>query len=307
MNLNRLKVFSAIVQAGSFSRAAALLSVAQPILSRQIRSLEEEVGAQLLYRNGRGVTLTAAGLIFQKHAQSIVDIMVEARSELNQLSEAPTGEVILGLPPTVGGLITAPLVKRFKESYPSVSLTIVEGFSGFVLEWLANGRLDVAVLYNTTHTKAMSVDKLLDEQLVLVGGRESKFAPDKKTVPGSEIVALPLVLPTRVHGLRILVESAFRSASIVPTIAVELDSLHSTLDLVRDGLGYTILSYASIHQRVIAGELKYWKLFNPEISRALVLATSTSRTNSPLSRALATMVRQHIKELAAAGQWSPSH
>jgi LysR family nitrogen assimilation transcriptional regulator len=306
MNLKLLKVFLTIANAGSFSRAAAVLSVAQPILSRQIRTLEEELGTQLLYRNGRGITLTQAGMVFQKHAQTIVDTMAEATGELSQLHETPTGEVILGLPPTVGGVLTVPLVKRFKQAFPNVSLAVVEGFSGFVLEWLANGRLDVAVLYNTPHTKFMSVDTLLDEQLVLVGRADSDFATDRTMVTGEDIKALPLILPTRMHGLRILVEAAFSGAHISPTIAVELDSLHSTIDLVKKGVGYTILSYAAIYEHVKAGELRYWTLTRPTISRTLVLATSTSRAVTPVSRALATMVRQHIKELAATGQWSPT-
>ena len=305
MNLKLLKVFLTIASSGSFSRAATVLSVAQPILSRQIRTLEDELGTQLLYRTGRGITLTQAGQVFQKHAQRIVDTMAEASGELSHLHETPTGEVILGLPPTVGAVLTAPLVKRFKQAYPNVSLAVVEGFSGFVLEWLANGRLDVAVLYNTTHTKFMSLDKLLDDELVLVGRADSDFGDGATTVDCADIKDLPMILPTRMHGLRILVEAAFANAQVTPAIAVELDSLHSTIDLVKRGVGYTILSYASIYEHVQAGHLRYWKLSRPTISRTLVLATSTGRAVTPVSRALATMVRQHIKELAASGQWNP--
>lgn len=306
MDLKLLKIFLTVAKSGSFSKAAANLAIAQPILSRQIRALESELGIELFYRNGRGVVLTEAGRLFEGHAQTVVDSLAEARSKLDAMRESPSGEVVIGLPPTVGNVLTAPLVKAFRAEFPQVSLGVVEGFSGFVLEWLASGRLDVAVLYSTSPTTSLATDALDDEQLLLFGhAGDSENLGQGTAITGERIAKLPLILPSRLHGLRILVDNEFLHRDLPVRIDYEIDSLPSILDLVEAGMGYTILPYAPMHKLVAGGRVRYWPFVDPVITRRLVLATSSSRISTTVTRRLASMVRQLVSSLRRDGKLSP--
>src|SRR5262245_32861818 len=147
MDLKQLEYFVHVAEMGSFTRAALFLQVAQPALSRQVRSLEVELRQPLLDRNGRGVTLTEAGKRLLAHARGILQQVQRARDDLEDQRGAATGRLAVALPPSVGRALTGPLVKAFRDELPRASLSIVEGLSNYALEWLVLGRVDCAVVY----------------------------------------------------------------------------------------------------------------------------------------------------------------
>ncbi len=296
MELRHLKAFLAVSDAGSFSRASIALSIAQPILSRQIKVLEEELGVDLFYRNGRGVVLTEAGRLLLAHAEVAVKTVSRATDELRMLGKVPSGNLAIGVPPTVGTILTLPFVRRFRASFPRVSLRIVEGFSGFILEWLSLGRLDVAVIYDTAKVSTLLTEPLYNEELFLIGPA-SPPAPFQENVKidGAALVKLPLVLPSGRHGLRKLVDDALTRHDLVARVDVEADSLSSILGLVEDKVGYTILPFAPVHSLVAAGRLRLWRIEKPTMSRQLLLATSTSRPATAATRAAVDILREKVR------------
>lgn len=307
MELRHLKVLLAVAEAGSISKAAAMLSVAQPMLSRQIKALEAEVGTELFLRNGRGVVLTEAGRLLATRAEFAVNTIDRAADELRALQEVPTGQVVIGVPPTVGTVLTLPLVREFRAEFPKVALRVVEGFSGYVLEWLSVGRVDVAVIYDAPKSSTLLTEHLHDEEIYLIGSAKPypDDLPDGAVLNGSSVSRLPLILPSPRHGLRILLDNIFARHRLVPWVDVEADSLPSILALVEDGIGYTVLPYAPVHHLLEAGRMRHWRIEKPSISRRLVLATSTSRTTTPATRALTKMVREQVRTLVKSGRWSP--
>jgi DNA-binding transcriptional LysR family regulator len=171
MDLKQLEYFVHVAEMGSFTRAAAFLQVAQPALSRQVRTLEVELRQPLLDRNGRGVTLTEAGKRLLAHARGILQQVQRARDDLEDQRGAATGRLAIALPPSVSRTLTAPLVKAFREQLPRANLSVVEGLSTYALEWLVIGRVDCAVVYNVTPSPAIDLQPLLDEPLYLVSAR----------------------------------------------------------------------------------------------------------------------------------------
>jgi LysR family transcriptional regulator, nitrogen assimilation regulatory protein len=305
MDFKQLGYFLSVAEYGSFSKAAVVLGVAQPVLSRQIRALEEEVGIELLYRNGRGIVLTEAGRVMQTHAKDITRTVALATSEVTALKSEPTGKLVLGVPPTVGSVLTVPLVQQFRAEMPKVSLKVIEGLSGHVLEWLSTGRIDVAVLYNAPKTSTLLTEPLIEEDLFLIGPARGKNQPEGREVTASALADLPLTLPGHPHGLRELVESALAKAGITPNVVWEIDAHTSMLQLAEDGVAYTILPYAAVHPYTVSGRLRVWEIVEPRISRQLVLATSTQRPVTQTTRALARLVRTQIRDLVAKGVWKP--
>lgn len=306
MELKQLEYFIAIAETGAFSRAAVRLSVGQPILSRQIRALEEELGTQLYYRTGRGIVLTDAGKVLEQHARGVLETTAGAKRAIDALGNAPTGKVTIGMPPSVGAVLTAPIVRQFRSEFPRVTLGVMEGFSGHVLEWLMTGRIDVAVLYNAPRVSTLVADDLVTDELFLLGPTSDPADVGGQAIAGARLAQVPLILPSRPHGLRVLVDDFLAKSGLTPNVQVEIDAMASTLNLVENGIGYTILSYSCVHPLIEAGRIRKWSIVEPVMTRTLVVATSTQRPVTKAARALVGFVRRQIDSIVAEGRWNPT-
>src|SRR5829696_5101685 len=168
MDLKQLEYFVRVAELGSFTRAAIALDVAQPALSRQVRLLEVELRQNLLTRNGRGASPTEAGQLLLQHGRGILHQVERAREELGRVRGALAGRVAVGLPPSVAKVLAVPLIRAFRQRMPDASVSISEGLSAGMHESLTNGRLDIALLYNTSPSPDLELTPLLEENLFLV-------------------------------------------------------------------------------------------------------------------------------------------
>ncbi len=305
-DLRQLQLFNAVAEFGSFSRAAVALSVSQSVISRQIKALEEELGVSLLYRNGRGIVLTEAGKLLENYASAILEQASRATTELAALRSNPRGTIVIGMPPSVGVVLTPPLVRNFRTAFPQISMRLVEGFSGHLLEWLVMGKIDVAVLYNAPRMNNLLAEPLLRDELFLLGAKDDPCALGEGPIEASMLAELPMILPARPHGLRLLLDQVLGAAGIEPRIDLEVEAMPSTLRLVESGIGYTILSYSSVHHLVAEGRIAYWRIRNPSIERELLLATSSQRPTTIAIHALTAQIREEVKTLRKLGVWEPA-
>jgi DNA-binding transcriptional LysR family regulator len=205
MDLRQLTTFVQVADLGSLSKAAERLRIAQPALSRQIRLLKEELKVALFSRHGRGMALTPAGELLRGRASVILRQVEEARADLMEEAGAVRGRVVFGMPPTVGDILATRLIERFLALYPEVTLRVVTAFSGYLLEWLQSGGVDIAVVYSTERVANIRISPLLEENLRFVSAEEAGNAADRP-VRFAEVAARRLVLPGPQHGLRALVE-----------------------------------------------------------------------------------------------------
>ena len=253
MDIKKLKAFAMVAEFGSFSRAAAVVGVVQPMLSRQVRSLEEELGVQLVHRNGRGIVLTEAGSLLNEYAKGILATLARAESEVGALRASPRGNVVIGMPPSMGSVLTVPLIQRFRSEHPSINMRVIEGFSGYLLEWLLTGKIDVAVLYNAPRTKSLLSEPLLEEELFLIGAANDPSALPPGPIKAKRLAELPLILPSRPHGLRLLIDQVLSGAGISANVELEVDALPATIKLAEKRVGYTIHSYSLAHDLIAGG------------------------------------------------------
>ena len=291
MELKQLSYFVAVAEAGSFSKAAVVLSVAQPILSRQIKLLETELGVELLYRNGRGIVLSEAGKILDSYARSTLDTVDRARTEITALRAKPQGRVVIAMPPSIGWVLTGPLVRRCREAFPDITLHVVEGFSGHVAEWLSTGRVDVGIVYNASRRASLNTEPLFADDLVVLGPAGNPAGLEGATVPARRLADIPLILPARPHGLRVLIDQVLAQLDLTARVEFEVDAMPSTLGLVEEGVGYTVLSETAAAQRIAAGRIRAWTIVDPVITRQLILATSTQRPMSVATRLVTRLIR----------------
>ena len=287
MDLKQLQYFVQVAELGSFTRAASVLRVAQPALSRQVRSLEVELRQGLFDRNGRGVTLTPAGTRLLAHGRGILQQVERARLDLEDQRGAASGLLSIGLPPSVSRTLTGPLVEAFRERFPRATLSVVEGLSTYTLEWLSQGRIDCAVVYNATPAAAINLLLVLQEPLYLVSAR----APRAKTPlrgPAVSLAALAgkeLVIPSRPHAIRMRLETVMAEAGCKPRVGLEIESVPAMLDLVQRHALHAVLSLNAVRasgqeqlfvvQPISLGPRK-------QLATSLWLATSALRPRGPL-------------------------
>lgn len=293
MNLRRLELLMQVADFDSFSKAATVLGLAQPALGRQIQKLEEECGVRLFYRNGRGVSLTLEGQALLERARPLVRQLAAIPSELQSERDSPRGLVTVGLTPTVCNLFGLDLIAATREKYPQLQVNIVSGYSGYVHEWLVDGRLDMAVLHDARRSSTITVDPLAAAELFLIlpAANAGFAAPQGATL--AEIAKIPLVLPTRNHGLRRTLEYAAGDAGESLTVAFEVDTLELLKKMVVSGMAGTILAKPAVLDELAAGTLMARKIAAPGLQTRLVLATAVRR---PITRAIR-LVEQQIKGL----------
>lgn len=306
MELKQLRIFLCVAAAGSFSRAAISLSTTQPVVTRHIRALEKTLGTPLFYRNGRGAVLTEPGKLLHASALDILGKVSLIESDLETFRVRPSIKLSIGVPPSVGTVLTVPLIARLRSEFSHVSLKVVEAFSGHVLEWLANGRLDIAVLYGDPKHPSLLAEPLMEDELFLLGPHEDPHGIGDGPVETARLAELPMILPSRPHGLRTLIETAMMSQHLSPRVELEMEAMSSAISLVERGLGYTVLPYASVHQLAETGRIKVWPLEKPSLKRMLTLATSTQSPSTEITKVLLKLVRDEVHRVVATGPWRPS-
>jgi LysR family nitrogen assimilation transcriptional regulator len=306
MELKQLRIFLCVAAAGSFSRAAISLSTTQPVVTRHIRALERTLGTPLFYRNGRGAVLTEPGKLLHASALEIVGRVSLIEGDLASYRLRPSIKLSIGVPPSVGTVLTVPLVAKLRAEFPNVSLKVVEAFSGHVLEWLANGRIDIAVLYGDPKHPSVLAEPLMEDELFLLGPSDDPLAMGDGPVDTARLAELPMILPSRPHGLRMLIDSALMSQHLNARVELEMEAMSSALSLVERGVGYTVLPYASVHQLVESGRISAWPLRKPSLKRTLTIATSTQSPATDITRALLKLVREEVQSVIASGPWRPA-
>ena len=279
MDLKQLEYFVRVAELGSFTRASIALNVAQPALSRQVRLLEVELRQSLLARNGRGATPTEAGKLLLAHGRGILHQIERALEELGRVRGSLAGRVAIGLPPTLARVLTVPLTRAFRRELPDAQLSISEGLSAVMQEWLLNGRLDIAVLYNAQPAAGTEMVPLLDEDLLLVQARPPGLAeePPPQPIALKEVARLPLVIPSRPNAIRMHVEAEMAGIGCRPLIALEIDGVSAILDLVADGAGCALLSRNAVSSSIKPSAFTMRPICQPPLRTRLSLVTSSLR------------------------------
>ena len=303
MDLKQLQSFVAVAEQASFTRAAQVLGLAQPALSRHIRSLEVELRQTLLMRNGRGAVTTDAGKLLLEHARGILHQVARAHEDLDQLRGGMSGRVALGLPPSVARVLTVPLTRAFRAELPQAQLSIREGLSADLAESLLNGRLDIAVLYNAQATEGLQRQSLIDEELVLVQARPPGLAEEPPPPPlvWHELADVALVTPSRPNAIRMHLEAEMARHDCQPKVTLEIDGVSAILDLVADGVGNALLSRQAVARSTKPSAYQLRQIGSPPFTIALSLVSSNRRATTPTQQHTAAlvghMVRTHLGRL----------
>jgi LysR family nitrogen assimilation transcriptional regulator len=184
--------------------------------------------------------------------------------------------------------MTAPAVREFRRRFPRASLSIVEGLSSYIHEWLQVGRIDVGLLYNPASSPAIDSRPLFEEPLYLVTRRQRGAVP--RALPLRELPRYPLIIPSRPNALRRLVETRLAALGLKAQVAMEIDAVSAILELVAEGHGHAVLSPRALDGADVARRLMSRPIVRPRLASTLAIATSAQRPSTPLQQATVTLI-----------------
>jgi len=302
MDFRQIRTFRSVAELGSLSKAADKLRIAQPALSRQIKLLEHELRTELFTRSGRGMVLTEAGRILLSRTAGIVRQIDQIRDDIQSAAGAPSGRVVLGLVPTVSCVLSTRLAQRTVETYPGISLCIVESYSGHLIEWLHRGEMDLAIIYGPSADLHLDLQSLGRDQIAAVGPRGSGLAR-KKEVGVDWLLRQKLVLPSHSHGLRALIERAAAKKKLRLDVQLEADSFRVLTSLVEAGLGYTLLPPSSVRGEIRERRLEIATLSGQAPLRELLIASPLDHPDSTATSVITALLRSETSACRDEGLW----
>ena len=301
MNLTYLMHFIQIVEWGNISKAAAFLNIAQPALSRQMKSLEASLGTKLLRRQSWGVEPTEDGKLLLEHARRIQKELIAAKESVQSNKDNPAGTVYLGVPSLYALSLVPPLMHRMRALYPNISVHVVEAFSGTVYEWLINGRLDMAILYKSNEHNPAVTTPFIDDNMVALGTSET--LGEKPEITVKELAHKRLITAWRPHIHRLTLDAAFVAAGVPFEPLIEIDSLPCMIEMAHRGEGIVIFPTSCVTRELEDGRLKAVPL-RPNIKLSTVLCHTPNRQPTRAVTILTKTLQMLAAELAKKSGWS---
>jgi LysR family transcriptional regulator, nitrogen assimilation regulatory protein len=303
MDTHRLKYFLRIAEEGSITRAAGLLGIAQPALSRQLQLLEDDLGVALFRRTRRGVQLTEAGERLRASTAAPLRQLELAVQYAGSPQARLERNMLLGIPETTVDVLAAPLINSLTTVFPTAVFSVTVGSTYQLVEAMLKGAVDVALI-NPVPDERVFYREMLTEGLVLVGGPDSELEPTRP-VTFIDVVALPLVIPRSPSGVGTLLQNAALRTKVSISYRTSTDSLQVTKRLIEAGAVYGVLPPSACRREVDDSRLRFAPICEPRLTQHLGLA-ATSQLELPreLTWKVGNTIREEVAALIKAGRWT---
>ena len=290
MEIGQIEAFVEAQRRGSITRAAEALDLTQPTLTARLRSLEQELGAQLLTRGRRGVSLTPAGRRFLPRAQAALDALARGAAETKAAREGRGGRLAVGLASDLALYIAPTALARFARTHPDIDITVRSGRSRAIAEALRAEEIELGIVSQLIALSEIASRPLYDEPVPVVVGRGHPFAK-RSRVGIEDLSRAGIVVRDSAAYLYALTLSYFAAAGTAPRILMELDNTEAVKRVVLAGLGAALLPQMAIREEVRRGELVTLRVDGPPVPRRTIhvllrAGAEISPTANALLRAL---------------------
>lgn len=304
MDLRQLRYFIGICDAGSITRAAKVLHVAQPALSNHILNLEAQLKVKLLHRTSHGVIPTESGEILYASAQRVLREISRVADEVNALKDKPTGKVVIGVAAAPSNIFGKRFIRQMTRIYPDISLYYSGGQSADLYRKLLTGILDIGIFYKEPEITGINSRTLLREELFIA----MSCPPDRplcnEPISIAELRKLPFIFPRPSHfSIRRIVENAFSDVDFTPQIIAEVDSFATIKQLVADGFACTILPWSGLFEEVENKTIMLRPIEGVSIARNIDLCMPIDRPEAISVTVTRQMAIEVMQDLINTGQW----
>jgi DNA-binding transcriptional LysR family regulator len=305
METRQLEAFLAIVDVGSFTRAAARLHLTQPTVTARIKALEQELGHTLLDRRSSGITLTTAGAELLPYAREIVALTARSRGALGSGGE-PHGRLNIGTIESLTNYRLLPVIEHLYLRYPKVEIALYSPPAGEALSQVRIGQLECAFFIDSVQDRDdLEVKVLCPEPLALVCGRHHPLV-ERSTVTDADIRDVTLVRADNNADYHMRFEDAFQLTGAEQRFRLfDLGSIEAAKRSLANGIGIALMPTVAVEQELDEGQL-YRLNWSPPFTAFTQLAwRRQSSPNAALTALVATAV-QEIKEQSEAAHDRPS-
>jgi DNA-binding transcriptional LysR family regulator len=286
LDIRQLRAFVSLAHTGSFTKTARQLHLSQSAISHSIKALESEVQCRLLDRVGRSVILTQAGEHLLAHAQRILTEMKEARERLKELGKWGHGRLRIGASPTSCQYLLPRVLREFKESFPQCLIQIEPGDTPNALELLDNRRIDLALALEPRQPVELEFRPLFKDELRFLVSPLHPWAKAGR-VDRSEIARQRYILYTKRSYMSEMIDAYFQHEAVVLPTSIELGNMEAIKELVKLGLGVSILAPWVAQRELIEGSLRALPLGPRKLERTWGILL---RKGQPLSLAQQTFI-----------------
>jgi DNA-binding transcriptional LysR family regulator len=280
LSLRLLRIFLVAAEHNNFSRAAEILYVSQPAVSKSIQELEQQVGLTLFDRSRRVLALTEAGHLLYQYAQHLFAVEKAAEIALDQLKGLERGHLALGASRTIGTYLLPPLLSRFHRAYPGIQLSLEIANSQTILKHLHTKPLDLAFVEGPVKDSDFDVSVWGKDHLAVIVASDCPLLSEQP-VPLQRLANESYIQRESGSGTREIVDAVFEKHGLQPDIVMELESNQAVKQAVIAGLGFSIVSQATIKLEFEAGVLAVVSLSDCNFDRSLWQVTSKGRPRSP--------------------------
>ncbi|MBI5042481.1 MAG: LysR family transcriptional regulator [Nitrospirae bacterium] len=258
MNGHKLKVFCAVAETGSFSKASKMVNLTQPAVSLQIQALEESYEAALFERSGKNITLTPAGKLLYQYAKDILNLYSTVEKEINSLTGLSKGNLQVGASSTIGNYLLPTVIIAFKKKYPKIDVNLFVSNTKGIAELLNAGRIDIGLVEGDVPKQSFEVETLLEDELVLIMPPDHLWVK-RKNISVSELLTQPVIMREDGSGTRQMIEKHLMANKISPNnlkMPLVLGSTEAIKTAVEHGMGVSILSNWTVKKEVQFGTLR---------------------------------------------------
>lgn len=294
LTLKQLRYFEALARHGHFGRAADVCAISQPALSVQIKDLETKLGVALFERSHREVRLTPFGENFAQRARSVLQSVDELGEMARAAQGGLAGRLRIGVIPTIAPYLLPSLIGRLDQAFPEIDVHVRETITPRLIEELADGRIDTAIVALPVSEPWMTEMPLFDENMVLVRHQSEKGNP----VPSAEALRMMrLLLLEEGHCFRDQALSFCNIRSALPREGLDGSSLSTLVQMVGAGIGVTLIPEMAVPVETRSAPVSVAHFKNPQPSRTVGMIW---RKTSPLAdqlRQISEVVRQSAEAL----------
>lgn len=306
-DLRRLRYFVTVAEFGSMTRAAAELHVAQPALSLQMRQLEEEFGREIFARGPLGVRLTEFGRQLAEESRALLADVRHRRDRLEASSSAPRGTVVIGFAQTLASVLALPLLALAAKRFPQVILRIRDVMSGDIPALIRADSVDLVYSYAIGAGAGIQSTSLFSEDLFIVGNlqcaKQHFGTVGVKEIDFADLAGIPLYLAARSNTFREEMERVARTKGIKLHVPADIDSVAVRKQVALSGIGYTILSGASIATEMREGRIFAARVVRPELRRKICFIRSNKGTLSNAPKAIAELLAESLSQIVEHHAW----
>jgi DNA-binding transcriptional LysR family regulator len=290
LNLHLLRMFATVVRSGSFSKAAEILNVSQPAISKGVRDFELQVGCRLLNRSPKGVVPTPEGLALSRRAEALFAVERAAEEELSALRGLHNGSLRIGASTTIATYMIPPYLGAFHRAYPGVDLHLISANTRDIAEQMVAQDLDVGLVEGPVDDKNLIAEPWRNDVMKLIAAPDHAFAREAGPIDPRRIENEVLIVREPGSGSREVVTQALAAHGIEPPRTLEIGSTAAIKQVVAAGLGISIVSVAAVEDLVQLGRLKVLELDDMKIERTLWQLKLPGRVAMPAARAFEKML-----------------